>query len=68
MNRPCRLSENAKDYLSVFQGILEEMEREMTGAALTDSISQNFIADNPALSGGSKHAAGRMRLLQALQH
>lgn len=43
MNQSCRLSENAKDYLSVFQGILDKMEREMTGAERTDSISQNFI-------------------------
>ena len=43
MDNACRLSENAKAYLSVFQDILDKMKREMTGAGLTDSISRNFI-------------------------
>lgn len=43
MNRQCQLSNVAKDYLETFRCILDEMIQGMTGAALTDSISENFI-------------------------
>lgn len=43
MNRPCRFSNAAKDYLSTFYCILDEMICKMTKADLTDSISHNFI-------------------------
>lgn len=43
MNHPCRLNCTAREYLSVYQCILDKMIREMTGVELTDSISRNFI-------------------------
>lgn len=43
MHNPCRLSNVAKNYLSTFHGILDEMIQEMTSAELTCSISYNFI-------------------------
>lgn len=43
MNRPCRFSNAAKDYLSIFYCILDKMICKMTEADLTDSISHNFI-------------------------
>lgn len=43
MNHPCRFSHNTQVYLETFSSILEEMIQGMTGAALTDSISHNFI-------------------------
>lgn len=39
----CKLSENARDYLTQFREILADMEQGMTSADLNDSISQNFI-------------------------
>ena len=38
-----RFSNVTKSYLCCFYGILEEMIENMTGAALTDSLSHNFI-------------------------
>lgn len=43
MIHPCEMSQVTKRYLSRFYEILDEMIQEMTGAALTDSISHNFI-------------------------
>lgn len=43
MNRSQPLNDNARRYLCRYHDILEEMIRGMTGAALTDSISHNFI-------------------------
>ena len=45
MNRQCNctLSKVTQRYLAVYCRILDEMGRGMTGAILTDSISQNFI-------------------------
>ena len=39
----CTLSNVTQRYLCAYRRILDEMRRGMTGAALTDSISQNFI-------------------------
>ena len=39
----CILSNVTQRYLAAYRRILDEMRRGMTGAALTDSISQNFI-------------------------
>ncbi len=39
----CPLSDVAKTYLDVFSCILETMIKEMTEAALSDSVSHNFI-------------------------
>ena len=44
MNRHCKLSDVAKDYLSTFNCIFDDMMRGMKEAKLTDSISHNFIA------------------------
>ena len=38
-----QFSSNTLKYLSCFQGTLDKMIREMSGAQLTDSISHNFI-------------------------
>ncbi len=43
MKREYELSNVAKDYLSRFYDILDEMIAEMSGAELTGSISHNFI-------------------------
>lgn len=43
MRDTCTLSEQAKQYLSRFHEILDDMIRGMTGAELTDSVSHNFI-------------------------
>lgn len=43
MHNSCRLSNVAKDYLSTFHCIWEEMIHKMTAAELSDSISYNFI-------------------------
>ncbi len=43
MDKSCVLSSVTKDYLTAFHCILDEMIRDMTGARLTDSISQRFI-------------------------
>lgn len=45
MNKECqsKLSLVARDYLAVYYCILDQMERGMTTAGLTDSISHNFI-------------------------
>lgn len=43
MDRSYRLSNVAKNYLSEFNCILDDMMREMTKAQLNDSISHNFI-------------------------
>lgn len=43
MDRSCRLSNVTKNYLSKFNGILDDMIREMTEAERNDSISHNFI-------------------------
>lgn len=43
MNRQCKLSNVAKEYLTTFYCILDEMIRGMTEAGLTDSVSYNFI-------------------------
>ena len=39
----CTLSNVTQRYLAAYHRILDEMRQGMTGAALTDSISQNFI-------------------------
>lgn len=44
MDKSCVLSSVTKDYLTAFHCILDEMIRDMTGAELTGSISQRFIA------------------------
>lgn len=44
MLESCSFNRNTKDYLTRFYAILDEMIRGMEGACLTDSISQNFIA------------------------
>lgn len=43
MNQSCRLTDEAKNYLSEFYRILDIMIKEMTEVRLTDSISYNFI-------------------------
>ncbi|MGM9522272.1 MAG: DUF305 domain-containing protein [Oscillospiraceae bacterium] len=43
MNRPCKLSEVTKNYLTAFYCILDDMISGMTTAELTNSISNNFI-------------------------
>lgn len=43
MTGQCRLSNVTKDYLAMFQYILDNMIRGMTEADLTASISRNFI-------------------------
>lgn len=43
MRNICRLSGNAREYLSQFYCILDGMESGMRSAGLTDSISHNFI-------------------------
>lgn len=43
MNRGRRLDRATQGYLSAYYSILERMIGDMTGAALTDSISHNFI-------------------------
>ena len=43
MKDSCRLTEQAKQYLTKFYEILDRMVEEMTSAELTDSISYNFI-------------------------
>lgn len=43
MSRPCKLSNNAKEYLRVYHSILDEMIQKMCDAELTKSISHNFI-------------------------
>lgn len=43
MGTSCRLTEPTKAYLTRFYAILDEMERGMTTAELTGSISHNFI-------------------------
>lgn len=43
MGTSCRLTEQAKAYLTRFYTILDEMESGMTSAELTGSISHNFI-------------------------
>lgn len=43
MNCECQLSNVAKDYLTRFYNILDEMIEGMTTAQLSDSISHNFI-------------------------
>lgn len=43
MRNSCKLSQNAKDYLSTFYCILDNMIEGMTTAELMDSISHNFI-------------------------
>lgn len=43
MNNQCELSNTAKNYLTVYYCILNEMIKEMTEAKLTNNISNNFI-------------------------
>lgn len=43
MNNACKLTDDAKNYLTKFYCILDTMIQEMTEAELTDSISHNFI-------------------------
>lgn len=43
MNEQCKLSNAAKEYLTKFYCILDEMILGMTSVNLTNSISQNFI-------------------------
>ena len=42
--RSCMLSTVAKNYISDYYCILDNMIEKMTGAKLSDSISGNFIA------------------------
>ncbi len=44
MSDPCSFHSSTKDYLTRFYEILDEMIKGMESARLTDSISQNFIA------------------------
>lgn len=43
MNQSCKLTDDAKNYLTRFYEILDTMIKEMTQAQLTESISYNFI-------------------------
>lgn len=44
MQNSCQLNSTAREYLSTFRCILDEMIQGMTEAERTESISQNFIA------------------------
>lgn len=44
MTNTCRLSNNTKEYIEVFQGILLTMAEKMKSARQSDSISGSFIA------------------------